>query len=244
MASAVYPSSCEPCRRRKSRCNRIKPCANCELRGISDECYVKAPRIEARKAQARNASRASSRSTGQTAAQHPVRSEGAQVHQTASDDGAFPSSTSSIPAPLTDLPTTTWAARIQPLQHGKVGIGCSSDARDGGIHAKHLRLEDVSQYLPSVSLCDKFLRFFFDEVSVKSKRMLKKTTGVPWADCVPLKACGKRVFHQGTRLSRLVRVIPAGAMLSWQTKGSVTLLDTLLFIARSTAQTLSSLYLH
>lgn len=37
---AAYRYNCQPCKQRKTKCDRVKPCASCHLRGTQDKCYV------------------------------------------------------------------------------------------------------------------------------------------------------------------------------------------------------------
>lgn len=39
----IFPRSCAPCRKRKSRCDRVKPCCNCVLRFSEKDCYPETP---------------------------------------------------------------------------------------------------------------------------------------------------------------------------------------------------------
>lgn len=36
---AAYRYNCQPCKTRKTKCDRVKPCASCQLRGTQDKCY-------------------------------------------------------------------------------------------------------------------------------------------------------------------------------------------------------------
>ncbi|KAJ9478989.1 C6 transcription factor [Pseudozyma hubeiensis] len=37
---AAYRYNCQPCKQRKTKCDRVKPCASCHLRGTQDKCYA------------------------------------------------------------------------------------------------------------------------------------------------------------------------------------------------------------
>ncbi|PWY99732.1 hypothetical protein BCV70DRAFT_161805, partial [Testicularia cyperi] len=37
---AAYRYNCQPCKQRKTKCDRVKPCASCCLRGTEDRCYA------------------------------------------------------------------------------------------------------------------------------------------------------------------------------------------------------------
>lgn len=37
---AAYRYNCQPCKQRKTKCDRVKPCASCQLRGTQGRCYV------------------------------------------------------------------------------------------------------------------------------------------------------------------------------------------------------------
>lgn len=36
---AAYRYNCQPCKQRKTKCDRVKPCASCHLRGTQEKCY-------------------------------------------------------------------------------------------------------------------------------------------------------------------------------------------------------------
>lgn len=40
LEAAAYRYNCQPCKQRKTKCDRVKPCASCQLRGIQDKCYI------------------------------------------------------------------------------------------------------------------------------------------------------------------------------------------------------------
>lgn len=166
----VYPSNCEPCRKRKSRCNRVKPCANCELRGISDKCYVKAPRIESASVSARSSNTASSR-VAPPRQSHP--SPHPQTDQSRNlSRSNLAAAVPSTPSPATSTPassSSSWVRNLIDSRPRNTLISTSSpsntatnlDKLEPCVHWK-----DVSHHLPSATLCQQFLLFFFDEVGV------------------------------------------------------------------------------
>ncbi|CBQ73180.1 conserved hypothetical protein [Sporisorium reilianum SRZ2] len=40
LQAAAYRYNCQPCKQRKTKCDRVRPCASCHLRGTQDKCYV------------------------------------------------------------------------------------------------------------------------------------------------------------------------------------------------------------
>ncbi|SPO25468.1 uncharacterized protein UTRI_03112_B [Ustilago trichophora] len=40
LQQAAYRYNCQPCKQRKTKCDRVKPCASCCLRGTQDRCYT------------------------------------------------------------------------------------------------------------------------------------------------------------------------------------------------------------
>lgn len=139
----TFPSNCEPCRRRKCRCDRVKPCANCNLRGIADQCYVQAPRIEEGK-------RVSS------------RKRSSECHLKEATDRSRPlvSRTNSnlSASPISEAAGTSAFYVDENLDKNKVRF-LSFKAADASV-----KWDDVSPFLPSAGICFRLLNFFFDEV--------------------------------------------------------------------------------
>lgn len=162
----VYPSNCEPCRRRKCRCNRIKPCSNCELRGISDQCFVQPPRIE-------GCSVVNSTSTTSSSPLQNITSR-KRPHTDREIDSLHPqhatevsSSDSSSPASKATR-SQSWTKSLSESSqkdHNSL-VSTPSTSQLPSTQEDKLKWQDVAHHLPSPALCFSFLHFFFDEVSL------------------------------------------------------------------------------
>lgn len=40
LQAAAYRYNCQPCKQRKTKCDRVRPCASCQLRGTQSACYA------------------------------------------------------------------------------------------------------------------------------------------------------------------------------------------------------------
>lgn len=137
----TYPSNCEPCKRRKCRCDRVRPCANCQLRGIADQCYIETPRIE-------EGRRSSRKRPSETHVQGGT-DQSRPLHFRMNGSAASSTSTTGTPA----------------------SVKSADSSRGDKIHLLSLkaanaavRWDDVGPFLTSADLCFRLLNFFFDEV--------------------------------------------------------------------------------
>lgn len=153
-ALRVYPSNCDACRRKKVKCNRIKPCAQCELRGVAEECYATAPRISpGTRRQPRVQSSASPRPIDRTEfSTHKAR----RVDQLSASVIASPASTGDTPA--TGLSGDKRADKGKQREDEGPTLLASATADTP------VQWEDVGSYLTSASHCIQLFDFFFDEV--------------------------------------------------------------------------------
>jgi hypothetical protein len=165
----IYPNNCEACRLRKVKCNRIKPCAQCELRGIADECYAAAPRISPGGTRKRSSMQTPS-------SPRPADSPSNNIHKARRLDQVesvrSPGRPTSVNVSLASKNGTS-ATRYSGDNQADKGKQRQIDALSllaSATANSPVQWEDVSPFLTSASHCVQLFDFFFDEVSRDTRR--------------------------------------------------------------------------
>uniref|UniRef100_V5GHC9 Zn(2)-C6 fungal-type domain-containing protein n=1 Tax=Kalmanozyma brasiliensis (strain GHG001) TaxID=1365824 RepID=V5GHC9_KALBG len=97
---AAYRYNCQPCKQRKTKCDRVKPCASCHLRGTQDKCYID------------EHDGADSPTTSEMATEHDRPPKKARISNAKSTTKAIATSSS-----RQSLPSTSAAVLSPSLQH-------------------------------------------------------------------------------------------------------------------------------
>lgn len=158
----IYPNNCEACRKSRRKCNRIKPCSNCQLRGTNDECYATVPE---RRAKRKTSSRASRTSTS------PRRRHDANQITAVNLGGGRDDTTTSRNISKSNNPppsrTNTSSTTYLNNDHQKTSQHNEDDALQllSSVPADTaVKWTDVGTFLSSAAHCHQLFCFYFDEL--------------------------------------------------------------------------------
>jgi hypothetical protein len=158
----IYPSNCEACRKSRRKCNRIKPCSNCQLRGINDECYATVPE---RRSKRETSSRASRISTSPRR-RHDANQRTA-VNLRGSGDDTTASRNISISNKLPPSRTNTSSTTYINSDHQQTSQHNEDDALQllSSVPADTaIKWTDVGTFFSSAAHCHQLFCFYFDEL--------------------------------------------------------------------------------
>jgi len=137
--------ACTNCRKGKLKCDRVKPCASCKLRGLQNQCYQSSPTVE-----------------GDRGSQslHNSAVSPAATHSTAGD---------TIFSSLAEV-RATLDGQHQAIASLLSLVGDSSDELSKG-HKDMTWHEEVVHHLPSPHNCSVLLEFCYS--SVRAERVAR-----------------------------------------------------------------------
>ena len=161
--------SCDPCRKRKLKCDRVKPCATCKRRGIENQCYQEDHEQHANGAAVKRR---------KPAAASPSLGRGESTDEGQGESAARPASLAdaldkckeqlSVIAQIANQSRTSLDAALPlaALDDGPgLQLGQSVDFQAVAVRRSTMvTWKDVSHHLPSIEECEELITFYFEEV--------------------------------------------------------------------------------
>lgn len=164
--------SCNQCRKRKLKCDRVKPCTTCTKRGIASQCYQEDGDEQTEAAATATAANASSpmkrsrleTSSSKNGGYHSEASEGSNLASSISKwKGQMDAIAKIAKQSTTSLDTALLALSKDGSERQiKYSPFISAASRPDGL----VTWEDVCEHLPAVEECEDLITFYFEEVRI------------------------------------------------------------------------------
>jgi hypothetical protein len=155
--------SCDPCRKRKIKCDRVWPCNSCVKRNIQDMCYQEDRGRESSATVARRNQR-SKPSLGS------VAGAAYRIDKQESDVDLHPRGvrrlTSAVTvSPISSRPKIEMIDILDPVIQAGANLYCERLIEVGSGEDGRIMWRDISSHVPSPDECEELIMFYFEEVS-------------------------------------------------------------------------------